>query len=217
MKTPPWQRLIGFTMWHHVGMRAVEKMLLDGTMPPRAQLAFWTIAARVHPLTGKAWATGDELSAVYGMHPENFGRHISALKKLGLVVRRKEKPAKKLKPWERRFLPDPTARGPHSGRLFFQVHPLLLSVGNRSKRDQALDKFREAVGDRVTPFEQALAAVEAEDRDRELADYVKQMTGRRPVWDQLGLHLGFEDAGRGHQLQHQLLSPAPGRPGRPAA
>jgi DNA-binding transcriptional ArsR family regulator len=70
-------------------MRAVERMLLDGTMPPRALLAFWTIAARVHPLTGKAWATGDELSAVYGMHPENFGRHLSALKKLGLLVRRK--------------------------------------------------------------------------------------------------------------------------------
>lgn len=211
MTTPPWQKLTGFTMWHHTGMRAVELMLLDGTMPPRTLLAFWAIATRVHPLTGKAWATGDELSAVYGMHPENFGRHISALKKLGLVVRRKEEPAKKLKPWERRFLPDPTARGPHSGRLFFQLHPLLVSVGGQSKRDRLLDEFREALGDRVTSFEEALAAIEAEDKDRELADFVEQEIGRRPVWDlQLGRHLGFEDEGLSRQTARDLL-------GRPAA
>jgi hypothetical protein len=177
VKTPPWNKLTGFTMWHHQGVRAVERMLLDGSMPPRALLAFWAIAARVHPLTGKAWATGDELSAVYGMHPENFGRHISVLKKLGLVVRRKEKPAKKLEAWERRFLPDPTARGPHSGRLFFQLHPLLVSVGGRSKRDRALDEFREAIGNRVTPFEEVLAAIEAEDREQELTAYIKRETG----------------------------------------
>jgi DNA-binding transcriptional ArsR family regulator len=177
MKTPAWDRLTGFTMWHHMGMRAVERMLLDGSLPPRALLAFWTIATRVHPLTGKAWATGDELSAVYGMHPENFGRHISVLKKLGLMVRRKEKPVKKLKPWEVRSLPDPATRGPHSGRLFFQLHPLLVSVGSRSKRDRALDEFREAIGNRVTPFEEVLAAIEAEDREQELTAYIEQMTG----------------------------------------
>ena len=155
----------------------MERMLLDGSMPPRALLAFWTIAARVHPLSGKAWATGDELSAVYGMYPEHFGRHLSALKKLGLVVRRKEKPDKKLEAWERRFMPDPSARGPHSGRLFFQLHPMLVSVGSRSKRDRALDEFREAIGNRVTPFEEVLAAIEAEDLDHELAAHVERITG----------------------------------------
>jgi len=176
MRVPPCDKLTGFTMWHHQGVRAVERMLLDGSLPPRALLAFWTIAARVHPLTGKAWATGDELAAVYGMHPENFGRHLSVLKKLGLLVRRKEKPEKKLEPWERRFLPDAATRGPHSGRLFMQLHPLLVSVGGRAKRDRALAEFREAVG-RVTPFEEVLAAIKAEDEAQELADYIKRETG----------------------------------------
>ena len=176
MRVTPCDKLTGFTMWHHQGVRAVERMLLDGTLPPRALLAFWAIAARVHPLTGKAWATGDELSAVYGMHPENFGRHLSALKKLGLLVRRKEKPARKLEPWERRFLPDPSTRGPHSGRLFFQLHPLLVSVGSRTKRERALDEFRETIGARVTPFEEALAAIEAEDEAAELVQYIQRET-----------------------------------------
>jgi hypothetical protein len=139
-------------------------MLLDGALPPRALLGLWTVAARVHPMTGKAWTTTNELAAVHGMHPENFSRHVAVLKQLGLLVRCKEKPAKKLAAWERRFLPDPSARGPHSGRLFMQLHPLLVSVGRASKRDKALDEFRLAVGDCVTPFEEALAAIEAEDR-----------------------------------------------------
>jgi hypothetical protein len=63
--------------------------------------------------------------------------------------------------------------------LFFQLHPLLISVGSRSKRDRALEEFREAIGNRVTPFEEVLAAIEAEDREHDLAAHVERITGSR--------------------------------------
>ncbi|MCP9919966.1 hypothetical protein KBZ12_10840 [Cyanobium sp. Cruz CV13-4-11] len=164
-------------MFHHLGLRAVDRLVLAKELSPRALFVLMSIAARMHPLTGRAWVTTVELAASHGMEPDHMSRHLGPLKRLGLLVRRKEQKPGKLDPWERRFLPDPATRGPHSGRLFMQLHPLLVSVGGRSKRDRALGEFRQAIGDRVLRFEEVIAAIKAEDEAQELAQYIRQETG----------------------------------------
>ena len=164
-------------MLHHLGLRAVDRLVLAKELTPRDLFVLMSIAARMHPLTGRAWVTTVELAASHGMEPDHLSRHVGPLKQLGLLVRRKEQKPAKLEPWQRRFLPDPSTRTPYSGRLFLQIHPLLVSVGRKTKQDRALAEFRQAIGDRVLRFEEVLAAIKTEDEAQELADYIKRETG----------------------------------------
>ncbi len=66
-------------------------------------------------------------------------------------------------------MPDPATRAPHSARVYFLIHPSLLSVGGRTRRDRLLRQFQEAIGNRETPFSRELRAIEAEAEALELA------------------------------------------------
>ena len=150
-------------MFNHLGLRAVDRLVLARELSPRALFVLMSIAARMHPRTGRAWVTTVELAARHGMEPDHMGKYVGLLKQLGLLVRRKEGPTRKLEAWERRFLPDPSTRTLHGRRLFLQIHPLLVSVGGQTKLDRDLDQFRKAIGGRALRFEEVLAAIKAED------------------------------------------------------
>lgn len=164
-------------MFHHLGLRAVDRLVLAKELSPRALFVLMSIAARMHPRTARAWVTTVELAARHGMEPDHMSHYVARLKQLGMLVRRREAPTRKLEPWERRFLPDSSTRTSHSRRLFLQIHPLLVSVGGQTKRDRDLEQFRKAIGSRSLRFEEVLAAIKAEDEAQDLADFIKRETG----------------------------------------
>lgn len=171
------ERLTDFVMFHRSGMLAVERLILQRELTTRAMFLLLAMVARMNTSTGRVWASAAELAAEHEAIPGCVCSSIRRLRRVGLVVRCTAPPLHELSARERASMPDLSARGAWSRRLYFLLHPGLASVGGKTRRSWALDDFREAIGDRVTPFDEALAAIKAEDEAQELADYIRRETG----------------------------------------
>ncbi len=171
------ERLTDFVMFHRSGMLAVERLILQRELTTRAMFLLLAMAARMNTSTGRVWASAAELAAEHEAIPGCVCSSIRRLRRVGLVVRCTAPPLHELSARERESMPDLSARGAWSRRLYFLLHPELASVGGKTRRSWALDDFREAIGNRVPPFDEVLAAIKAEHEAQELADYIKRETG----------------------------------------
>jgi|688.fasta_scaffold235658_2 hypothetical protein len=156
-------------MLHRHGLRAVERLVLQQALPTRSLFLLLAMVARMNITTGRVWSTVSELAAEHGVTPANVCTLIRRLRLAGLVVRCTAPPLSQLSAQERAFMPDPATRAPHSARVYFLIHPALLSVGGRTRRGWLLRQFQEAIGNRETPFSRELRAIEAEAEAREVA------------------------------------------------
>ncbi|WP_457767996.1 hypothetical protein [Cyanobium sp. ULC084] len=146
-------------MIHHHGNQALELLVLRRKLKHLDVFLLMSLLARVHPVTGKIWSTTNEIAAAIGRDPEWTARPIARLKRAGVITRLKQAKVQGLPQLEQRLMPDPSSRGPHSGRLFFLIDPLLASVGGRLRRAGIEEEFLAALNGGDTPLRQAMAEV----------------------------------------------------------
>ncbi len=158
-------------------MLAVEQLVLRRELTTRAMFLLLAMVARMNTSTGRVWASAAELAAEHEAIPGCVCSSIRRLRRVGLVARCMAPPLHALSARERESMPDLSHRNAWNLRTYFLIHPGLASVGGKTRRSWALDDFREAIGGRVTLFDEALAAVQAEAEPQELAQYIERMTG----------------------------------------
>ena len=179
MTVPDYEKVQHFVMVHKAGLLAVERLVLQRELTTRAMFLLLAMAARMDITTGRVWASGSELATEHKGIPGCVNSSIRRLRRVGLLVRCTAPPLHLLSARERASMPDPATRAPHSARLFFLLHPGLVSTGGKSRRSRALDQFHSAGGERVLRFEEELRAIEAEAADQELIAHVERITGSR--------------------------------------
>jgi hypothetical protein len=173
------EKLTDFAMLHRQGLLALERLVLQRELTTRALFLLLAMAARVNITTGRVWATASELAAKHEAIPGCVCSSIRRLRLAGLVVRCTAPPPSQLSARERATMPDPATRAPHSARVYFLIHPGLISVGGKTRRTRLLRQFQEAMGDRVTPFSRELRAIEAEAEAQEVAQLVAESEARQ--------------------------------------
>jgi hypothetical protein len=174
-----YEKLTDFAMLHRRGLLALERLVLHRELTTRALFLLLAMAARLNITTGRVWATASELAAEHEAIPGCVCSSIRRLRLAGLVVRCTAPPPSQLSARERASIPDPATRAPHSARVYFLIHPGLISVGGKTRRHRLLRQFQEAMGDRVTPFSRELRAIEAEAEAQEVAQLVAESEARQ--------------------------------------
>ena len=177
MTIPEREKVQRFAMFHQAGLLAVERLVLQRELTTRAMFLLQAMAARMDISTGRVWATGSELAAEHKGIPGSINSSIRRLRRVGLVVRCTAPPLHQLSERERASMPDPATRARHLARMYFLLHPGLVSTGGKTRREKVLDQFHAAAGERVLRFEEELRAIEAEVADLELIAHVERITG----------------------------------------